>query len=560
MALTVVLFQDIISSNLYYTVNRGILADILFPAVGTSGTQTLHIKKPFHITEVSTLVTIPCENDCQTMLDCLNDDVYSAISCYLGTFDKAAVEHLLKMHKLKELARNVKNEKEWLEEYVQAPHKTCAPLQGLESFKELIFNNSNDKVVLGKSVLSEDLATLTCQRWLNINVIGQYADILNSYNTETRTFILNRLIGLKAEDLEELIKTSRGDICKYFTFIVNVGTKGGSQYVGTPLQKGCHWVVLYVDTTTNEYWYIETPWDGLHQKTFLTIKQTCGRYLAHKTSVDDVGRHKCLNSCYKNIPLQDCASVCGVIAVVIASLICLQPNMWASCFLSRSNTLPDSLSWLTRPSTHSSYLRRVLIEWIMHGEIDTSALGFSHANVSFKAPLPTKFVLTNNFVHVPTTTSNIQAAAFKLGCSNPVKKVHDNKENEHLPNNEKHTTENCKEHLPEISPSSMSMEKVVRPHLVVKTQEKKEGIKSITQAKSKITRKTFKIKKPNGNTKNDSKENEHSPNKQSHKNHAMENCKEHLSEISPSSMTVPQEKREDIKFDDIKFDKIDGFV
>ncbi|CAB3980659.1 Zinc finger SWIM domain-containing 3 [Paramuricea clavata] len=411
MALTVVLFQDIISSNLYYTVNRGILADILFPAVGTSGTQTLHIKKPFHITEVSTLVAIPCENDCQTMLDCLNDDVYSAISCYLGTFDKAAVEHLLKMHKLKELARNVKNEKEWLEEYVQATTQNLCP------------TSSNDKVVLGKSVLSEDLATLTCQRWLNINVIGQYADILNSYNTETRTFILNRLIGLKAEDLEELIKTSRGDICKYFTFIVNVGTKGGSQYVGTPSQKGCHWVVLYVDTTTNEYWYIDTlGWappkdlfdyvnpilDAFFCASSLSRKQTCGRYLAHKTSIDDVGRHKCLNSCYKNIPLQDCASVCGVIAVVIASLICLQPNMWASCFLSRSNTFPDSLSWLTRPSTHSSYLRRVLIEWIMHGEIDTSALGFSHANVSFKAPLPTKFVLTNNFV--PTTTSNIQAA------------------------------------------------------------------------------------------------------------------------------------------------------
>ena len=130
------LFQDIISNDLYYTVNRGILADISFPVIGTVGTQTLHIKKPFHITNVSTLSTMPCEDDCRTMQDCLNDGTYSAISCFLGTFDEAGVEHLLKVHKIKELARNVKNEKKWLNQCVQAPHKSCAPLQGLKHFKE----------------------------------------------------------------------------------------------------------------------------------------------------------------------------------------------------------------------------------------------------------------------------------------------------------------------------------------------------------------------------------------------------------------------------------------
>ncbi len=264
---------------------------------------------------------------------------------------------------------------------------------------------------------------------------------------------------MKAQDLEELIRTSSGNICKYFTFIVNVGTKDGSQYVGIPSQKGCHWAVLYVDATKNEYWYIDTlGWgpskdlddyvnpilDTFFCASSLPRKRNCGQYLAHKTNIDDVGRHKCLNSYYKNIPLQNCASVCGVIAVVIASLICLQPNMWASCFLSRTNTLPNSLSWLTCPSAHSSYLRRVLIDWIMHVQIDTSALGFLHGKVSFTAPLTSKFVLTYNFV--PTKTSNTQAAAFEHGCNNPVRKVHDKKQSVDISDkqsNENLATKSC---------------------------------------------------------------------------------------------------------------------
>ena len=133
------LFQDIISNDLYYTVNWGILADISFPVIGTVGTQTLRIKKPFHITNVSTLSTIPCEDHCGTMQDCLNDGTYCAISCFLGTFDKAGVEHLLKVHKIKELARNVKNEKKWLNQCVQAPHKSCAPLSRFETFERINF-------------------------------------------------------------------------------------------------------------------------------------------------------------------------------------------------------------------------------------------------------------------------------------------------------------------------------------------------------------------------------------------------------------------------------------
>ena len=517
------LFQDIISNDLYYTVNRGILADISFPVIGTVGTQTLHIKKPFHITNVSTLSTMPCEDDCRTMQDCLNDGTYSAISCFLGTFDKAGVEHLLKVHKIKELARNVKNEKKWLNQCVQAPHKSCAPLQGLKHFKELIFDSSSDKVVMGNSVLSEDLAALTCQRWLNINIISPYVDMLNSYDTETRTFILNKLIGLKARDLEKLIKTSKKDICRYFTFIVNVGTKNGSQYVGTSSHEGCHWSVLYVDAVKNEFLYVDTlGWappkdlndyvtpilDAFFCASSIPRKLTCCRYLAHKTNVDGLGRHKCLNTCYKNIPLQDCASVCGVVAVIIASLICLQPKMWASCFLSRNNTLPDSLSWLTCPSRHSSYLRRVLIDWIMHGQIDTSVLGFSHVHTGFTAPLPSKLPLANNFL--PTKTSNIQAAVFNQSCSNPDRQDLNDKENELLTDkqsNEKlisdnltssmpvavltkknKKSENCNGHdLPETSPSGIPMP--------VSTQEKKECAKPPTQAKSKVVQKAFKESK-----------------------------------------------------------------
>ena len=117
--------------------------------------------------------------------------------------------------------------------------------------------------------------------------------------------------------------------------------------------------------------------------------------------------------------------------------------------------------------------------------------------------------------------SKVTKKIFKIKKANGKTKNY-NKENDHLPSQQSNinfTTENCKQHdLSETSPSSMTMP---TPYSLENLTQKKEAdIKSATQAKSKVTRMTF--KKANDNTKND-KENEHLPDKQSNENFATKN-------------------------------------
>jgi len=192
------LFQDIITNNRFYKVNRGVLCDIVFPLTGSTGTQILHAKKPKLITNIATVLYIPCQTDCQTMLQCFEKmKQINAISCSLGIFDKPGVEMLLKIHELKEIAGRVKSEKKWLEKTVPPPHKNCSLPDGISQFTDLIFTNNDGKVVINKSLLASDLATLTSDSWLTLSLIQGYVDLLNSSKTNTKTFILNNLMGWK---------------------------------------------------------------------------------------------------------------------------------------------------------------------------------------------------------------------------------------------------------------------------------------------------------------------------------------------------------------------------
>ena len=132
------------------------------------------------------------------MLHTLNSAKYTAITCSVGTYTRSSLETLLRIHSLRDISRRVNQEVQWLTVQPRPPNEQCAPPGFLDGFKKLLLAYNDSKVVFGKATLSSDLATLTCNNWVNIATIQAFIDLLNAsnYNVETAAFILNDLIPL----------------------------------------------------------------------------------------------------------------------------------------------------------------------------------------------------------------------------------------------------------------------------------------------------------------------------------------------------------------------------
>lgn len=327
------------------------------------------------------------------MLQTLNSAKYTAITCSVGTYTRSSLDTLLKIHSLRDISRRVNQEVQWLTVEPRPPNEQCAPPGFLDGFKKLLLAYNDSKVVLGKATLSSDLATLTCNNWVNIATIQAFIDLLNasSYNVETAAFILNDLIPLNETELQRWTSTiRRGKQIRSIVFIIYVAGNIRETCVATPENPGCHWTLLYVDTVQNKWFYCDTlGWavptnlkssvdsilDGFSGVFPIFRKPAHGRFIAHKPEGNGSGFHRCTESCFKNIPLQFCGNICGIIVVAMGAISCLSPTLWRSGFLDTNSSLPNEISWIANPAKHSSYLRRVLIHWLTAKDIDLQLLG-----------------------------------------------------------------------------------------------------------------------------------------------------------------------------------------
>lgn len=229
------------------------MAKITFQVIAPIGVQTLHQNVPKHITDITTMARMPSRTSCEDMLDYLN---LSSAMPFLVRW--VPIDTLLKVHTLRDIAENVKKEKMWLKKAVKVPSEHCFPPNGLiDEYKKLIFQNSDSTVVLNRTILPSDLATLTGCTWLGLAVIQGVLDIINTQSSDTRAFILNDLIGLTGSQLQKLVETKSAKT-NFFTFIVNVGGDINETFVATPSKPGCHWPLPYIDSVDNKCFYCGT--------------------------------------------------------------------------------------------------------------------------------------------------------------------------------------------------------------------------------------------------------------------------------------------------------------
>ena len=195
------------------------------------------------------------------------------------------------------------------------------------------------------------------------------------------------LLGIKARDLRRVIKQRCPQSIKHVSFIINVG-KGNDVFLSSPQRSGCHWTLLFVDLTTNEWNYCDTiGWrappdmkekvspivEAIYKHTSLPSKPFIKCIEAHIPNTN--GGHRCMSGCLKNIPLQTCGNVCGVIVAVMATIASVSPCIWRQVFLSHTKRVPGNVEWILSPTPNSDFLRCTLLSWIISREIDLEDIG-----------------------------------------------------------------------------------------------------------------------------------------------------------------------------------------
>ena len=428
--------------------------------------ETYHSNAVKNITDVKTMKLIPSKSICDVWHETLRDGRYKAISCELGTFDNTAVMTLLKLHGLRDIAENVKREKAWLDNTVLPPHENCLPPDAdrMKEFESLLFQNTDDKVVLNRTILASDLSVLTVNKWLNLSIIQGFLDIVNEQSTDTKAFILNSLIGLKGDLPEDQLKKCAKKTVRFFTFVICVGGNISETFLGTPYHPGCHWSLLYVDTVTNEWFYCDSlGWappkelKNLVDKVIsafsnliqLPIRPVQGRFIAHMPSNTSHGVHGCSALCLRNIPLQKCGNICGVVAIILAAISCIDKPLWSNSFLKRNACpLPDNISWLRHPTTYASYLRKVLIHWLMAKHIDLRLIGITTPANAAAAPVCPQVTMKNR--RYTLNTRRTTPANKKIFCEKRFKnRIMANSHQKVVPSKRKNTTASIKKTLSE---------------------------------------------------------------------------------------------------------------
>ncbi|CAG5123457.1 unnamed protein product [Candidula unifasciata] len=279
----------------------------------------------------------------------------------------------------------------WFNQSFQRPSdqviNSDIPQDCLLKFQELIWNSPHDRMVPGYGLTPKELASISSdgrKGWLVTSHFYWLSRTLNQQQLHTRFFVLDP--GIRKASVEKLLGGKSVWQVKQVIFVLSVGRQDdGTVFLSTDKMQGDHWSVAVVDVITGRVSYCDTlGWPAPENFLPAVIKYTyilglphAGRLsvrMAHKPNSE---QHTCTPEC-TNYPLQTCSDVCGVVAMVCIATAAFDKNLFE---LLMTPVSKDLNLYLTDPTLYSSYLRHVLIYWLISGNIDISRIslkpGFS---------------------------------------------------------------------------------------------------------------------------------------------------------------------------------------
>lgn len=268
----------------------------------------------------------------------------------------------------------------------------------LQTFESIFTTESPNPVVYlhGFYLSLEDLAGVLDKNWVNDNIITFFASLINQQFAQYRTYFLylNQLSDLKrvAKNLQKTAGDSLAGM--QILFGLNVCNVDGITHVGDVNKGECkiianHFTLAVYSFDRAELIYADTlGWpfpvsfsrnlntllSHLEKKSPSKLKlahdpQSFVKVEGHQDGNSTEIKHTCSEKCCKNYPMQKCSSVCGVAVIVGACVATFGRSLFHSLLNLNGNATDPGLCYLKDISDYSDFLRLVIIDWMISGQI-----------------------------------------------------------------------------------------------------------------------------------------------------------------------------------------------
>ena len=297
-------------------------------------------------------------------------------------FDLDTVDQLLVIHRALDIKRQVKKDLIWFMSPPMKPTLMEKRPESNTSFQNLVFHEKVDKILDGYGMVSEQLAKVCCDHALSFPVIQWFLSKLNQMQPDV--FCLCPQLEADTQvalcDLLEEGKQKPTTL----VFIFNVERSEDGVTLRDESQSGSHFTLCHVNTLTNTVLYADSL--GWHipkelQET-VTFYYQCiyGHsmpdfdvvYCHEPSSLSEENVHRCCQQCVTYYPLQRCQTICGVVVIILASIACLDNNLFLFLTTLQRYRNYSFISYLHDSTEYSKYLRCVLGTWLGDQLIDIS--------------------------------------------------------------------------------------------------------------------------------------------------------------------------------------------
>ncbi|XP_072048500.1 uncharacterized protein [Amphiura filiformis] len=370
---------------------------LLSPNAVYSQSVTLYTN-PQQVTNIFNKSTIPSYSVLQLWKsqlqqhseDSSQDGQYYYIEVRDCRYDMECIDQMLALHKARDIRSAVEKELEWFAGQLIMPKSVlrCPSSDSLKKFQHLVFHQKWDEELNNYGMSGEELVKICCDRWLSHDIINWMLNLMNQSQEDTLCIYHDphHPGDIDKKYIQECLDKRKQSPSSLFV-VFNVGCTSDKVCFSSEMQPGCSFSFCNItrqDDCIKAVYGDSLGWSvpdnlqdilsGYFEAVFKykpsNLEITCCHDPKQNTPDKE---HTCANqTCAQMFPLQRCASISGVVTLIMAALACFKRNIFdllTTTHSPQSHVPSFAIHHVTNPSSNAKYLRRVLATWVADREI-----------------------------------------------------------------------------------------------------------------------------------------------------------------------------------------------
>ncbi|XP_076064504.1 uncharacterized protein LOC143038820 [Oratosquilla oratoria] len=326
---------------------------------------------------------IPPENDLHDILKTMEEnEKFTFVKFSFGVFSANDIKTFISIY-VKKQENKAAEERDWFENL----HKSLPggdqlqkPIEIDKIYKFYMQSNRSidDAATIplpgNMNLLYKDVMSLTCNRWMTISVLLRSIELLISCQNEYYVGYLGDVNDFA--HFGARVRQQHGSFFRKFVFAMNVHKVGQEpEITSIDSADGCHFsfCLLTLDGQNASVLYVDTFRYAVPK----SLKDYLPRFLLGYLENYDVKEWN-FQTVGNTYPIQSCSSICGPATVIGMAMAVKESQVFEVMTSHASNRDESHLSFLNHLlpdlSTSSVYLRCIILNWLMDGEMDIQNL------------------------------------------------------------------------------------------------------------------------------------------------------------------------------------------